>query len=428
MKSIEVKKSGGLRGTISVPGDKSITHRGVILGSLARGLTVVKDYLASDDCLRSVQAFRQMGIAITQTPDRLEIRGKGLRGLSEPAGVVDLGNSGTAMRLLTGLLSGQDFRTVLTGDESLQKRPMARVVEPLREMGARINGRENGRFAPLEIQGGGLKGITYSLPVASAQVKSALLLAGLTAEGRTMIIEPEKTRDHTERMLRNFGVPVGKNGNSIFVDPASEFSGSELEVPGDLSSAAFFIVAATIVKNSEIRIRKVGVNPTRTGLLDLLGKMGANIKRENEGEMSGEPVADLIVSSRNLKGIEVQPEDVPRTIDEFPVFCVAASLAEGRTVIRGAGELRVKESDRIRTLAEELSGFGVGVEEFPDGMSITGSGVLKGARSRSHGDHRVAMAMTVAGLAAEGKTRVEDTEWIETSFPGFEDILKKLSG
>ncbi|HEY5648573.1 MAG TPA: 3-phosphoshikimate 1-carboxyvinyltransferase [Nitrospiria bacterium] len=427
MKSIQVKKSQGLRGTISVPGDKSITHRAVIMGSLGRGTTVVRGYLPSDDCIRTAQAFRNLGVAITQEPERLVIEGKGLRGLVEPGNVLDLGNSGTATRLMTGVLSGQDLFAVLTGDESLRSRPMGRVVEPLRKMGARISGRNDGAFAPLAVRGGGLKGIEYRLPVASAQVKSAVLLAGLTASGRTTVVEPMETRDHTERILKGFGVSVEKSDGRVAIDPAEEFSGAEIDIPGDLSSAAFFIVAATVVKNSEITIRQVGVNPTRSGLLDLLIRMGAEIRRENETEVNGEPVADLTVVSRDLKGIEVDSADVPRTIDEFPVFCVAAALAEGRTVVRGAEELRVKESDRIRTMAQELSRFGVPISEYPDGLEISGSETLKGARCASHGDHRVAMAMAVAGLAAEGQTTVEDTEWIETSFPGFEACLERVS-
>ncbi|MBI3812806.1 MAG: 3-phosphoshikimate 1-carboxyvinyltransferase [Nitrospirae bacterium] len=430
MKPIVVRKSRGLKGTITVPGDKSITHRAIILGSLARGTTTVTGYLPSEDCLNTASAFRLMGISIgkgKKAGDPLRIEGKGLRGLSEPPAVLDLGNSGTALRLLTGVLAGQDFFSAVTGDESLRCRPMRRVVDPLRRMGAEIRGRQDGNLAPLAVCGRRLKGISYALPVASAQVKSALLLAGLLADGRTVLAEPLPSRDHTERMFRGMGIPLEVNGKELSLEPPSEFSGREIEVPGDLSSAAFFIVAATIVKNSELVIRNVGINPTRTGLLDLLSEMGAEIRLENRREFNQEPVADLVVRSRLLKGIRIKPESVPRTIDEFPILCVAAAMAEGETVIRGAEELRVKESDRIRTISRELSKMGADIEELPDGLRIRGGRRLSGARCAGHGDHRIAMALAVAGLAARGETTVDGAEWIATSFPGFERLLKKVA-
>lgn len=431
MKPIVVKKSRGLKGTLSVPGDKSITHRAIILGSLGCGTAVVRGYLPSDDCLRTAQAFRRLGISIKEEKDQLTIIGKGLRGLSDPGGDLDLGNSGTGLRLLTGVLAGQDLVAVLTGDESLRSRPMLRVVAPLRRMGAKIKGPSRGKFAPLEIHGRRLKGIHYVMPAASAQVKSALLLAGLLAEGPTAVTEPLPTRDHTERLFRHMGIPLKTENQeglkTLRLEPAGEFEGRDIEIPGDLSSAAFFIVAASIIPNSELMIRNVGVNPTRTGLLELLSDMGAEIKQENPREVSGEPVADLSVCSRPLKGIQVPPEMVPRTIDEFPVLCVAAAAAEGETEIRGAEELRVKESDRIRTIAQELSRMGADVKELPDGMVIRGGKELRGARCRSHGDHRIAMAMTVAGLAASGETTVEGAEWVDTSFPGFQRLLESVA-
>jgi 3-phosphoshikimate 1-carboxyvinyltransferase len=430
MKAIVVRKSRGLKGTITVPGDKSITHRAIILGSLARGTTVVKGYLPSEDCLNTASAFRLMGIPIQEgkkAGDPLRIEGKGLRGLSEPSSVLDLGNSGTAMRLLTGVLAGQGFFSVLTGDESLRRRPMLRVVAPLRQMGAEINGCDGGNRAPLAVCGRRLKGIAYALPVASAQVKSALLLAGLLADGRTVLTEPLPSRDHTERIFRGMGIPLAIKGSELSLDPPPEFSGREIEVPGDFSSAAFFIVAATIVKNSELTIRNVGVNPTRTGLLDLLSEMGAEIRLENRRESNHEPVADLVVRSRPLRGIRVQPESVPKTIDEFPVLCVAAAVADGETVIRGAEELRVKESDRIRTITRELSKMGADLEERPDGLLIRGGRKLSGARCAGHGDHRIAMALAVAGLAADGETTVEGAEWVDTSFPGFQSLLESVT-
>ncbi|MBI3611482.1 MAG: 3-phosphoshikimate 1-carboxyvinyltransferase [Nitrospirae bacterium] len=427
MKPIVVRESRGLQGTISVPGDKSVTHRAIILGSLARGTTVVKDYLSAEDCLHTASAFRLMGISIEDKNGRLRIEGKGLHGLSEPATVLDLGNSGTGLRLLTGVLAGQDFFSVVTGDESLRRRPMRRVVDPLRRMGAEIEGREDGNRAPLAVRGRRLKGLTYALPVASAQVKSALLLAGLLADGRTVLTEPLPSRDHTERMFRGMGIPLEIEGNQLLLSPPSEFSGREIVVPGDFSSAAFFIVAATIVRNSELRIRDVGVNPTRIGLLEILAEMGAEIRFENRREFDHEPVADLIVRSRPLRAVRVKPESVPKTIDEFPILCVAATAAEGETVIRGAEELRMKESDRIRTVASELSKMGADLEELPDGLVIRGGRKLSGARCSSHGDHRIAMALAVAGLTASGETAVEGAEWIETSFPGFQSLLKSVT-
>ncbi len=427
MESITVKSGRGLAGTTSVPGDKSITHRAVIIGALARGTTRVKGYLASDDCLRTVGALREMGIAIEADRAELRIEGKGLRGLSEPRSILDLGNSGTAIRLLTGLLAGQDFFAVLTGDESVLQRPMLRVVEPLRRMGARIEGRSGGDRAPIAIRGGRLKGITYALPVASAQVKSALLIAGLTAEGKTVLSEPLASRNHTERIFGEFGIPLQIGGGRIVLEPTPEFGGRGIEVPGDLSSAAFFIVAATIVKNSEIVIQNVGVNPTRTGILELLTQMGARIVQEKPRTVGGEAVADLVVKSASLKGISVGADAVPRTIDEFPILCVAAALAEGETIIRGAGELRVKESDRIRMIARELSRMGAKVEELSDGLVVRGVERLKGARCSSGGDHRIAMALAVAGLAATGETVVEGAQWVETSFPDFQVRLSALA-
>lgn len=430
MKSIAVRKSRGVRGTITVPGDKSITHRAIILGSLARGTTVVRGYLPSEDCLNTVSAFRSMGLSIEETKGpggQLRIDGKGLRGLSEPGSVLDLGNSGTGLRLLTGVLAGQDFFSVLTGDESLRGRPMRRVVDPLRRMGAEINGREGGNLAPLAVQGRRLKGIAYALPVASAQVKSALLLAGLLAEGRTVLTEPLPSRDHTERMFRGLGILIETKGLEVSLRSPSEFPGREIDVPGDFSSAAFFIVAATIVKDSELVIRQVGVNPSRTGLLDLLSEMGAEIRLENRREFNHEPVADLVVRSRPLKGIPIRPESVPKTIDEFPILCVAAAVAEGETVVRGAEELRVKETDRIQTIVRELSKLGVDLKELPDGFVIRGGRKLSGARCMSYGDHRIAMALAIAGLVAEGETVVEGAEWIETSFPGFSSLLKSVT-
>lgn len=428
-----VKKSRGLKGEIRMPGDKSITHRAVILGAIAQGTTVVRGFLSAQDCLRTMEAFKRMGIEIRRDKDLLTIQGRGLYGLSEPKDVLDLGNSGTSLRLLTGLLSGQRFFSVLTGDDSLRRRPMRRVVDPLQQMGAVIYGRTTGAwppapeiYAPAAILGRPLKGIAYVLPVASAQVKSALLLAGLYAEGQTAITEPVATRDHTERMFRIFGVDLSIHETTVRLSPPKRLEPSEVHVPGDLSSAAFFVVAALILPNSELVIRDVGLNPTRIGVLEILKQMGGAIRLENRRDISGEPVADLEVRSSLLKGIVIGPEWVPRTIDEFPILSVAAAFAEGETVIRGAGELRVKESDRIATMARELAQLGARVEELPDGLIIHGGQPLKGTTLSSHGDHRVAMALAVAGLAASGITVISDTACIGTSFPEFEGLLARV--
>jgi 3-phosphoshikimate 1-carboxyvinyltransferase len=435
MSRLTVRKSGPIRGEITVPGDKSVTHRAVILSAISEGTSIIHRFLAGEDCYRTVQAFRTMGVEIIEEDSypesgRLRVKGVGIKGLREPGDVLDMGNSGTSLRLLTGLLSGQDFFSVLTGDDSLRNRPMRRVVEPLTRMGARITGRDNNDRAPLAIRGGPLHGIRYESPVSSAQVKSALLLAGLQASGPTTVVEPVKSRDHTERMLRAFGAAVREDPSSVTVRPGSALRGREVWVPGDLSSAAFFIVAGTIVEGSELMIRNVGVNPTRTGLLEILQRMGARIELQNRRERSGEPVADLVVRSAPLAAVRIGGEEIPRAIDEFPILCVAAAAAAGVTVIEGAKELRVKESDRIATMTAELRRLGVEVEERPDGMRIVGRGPdgppLGGAVCRSYGDHRVAMAMAVAGLIAIGETTVEDTECVNTSFPGFERLLLGL--
>jgi 3-phosphoshikimate 1-carboxyvinyltransferase len=426
MRSLEIQRSQGLRGEICVPGDKSITHRAVILGSIAQGTTVVKNFLPSEDCLRTVEAFEQMGIQIQKKGDALSINGQGLRGLSEPPDVLHMGNSGTGFRLLTGLLAGQRFFSVLTGDESLRGRPMRRVIDPLLKMGAEINGRCGGDRAPLSILGRPLKGISYTLPISSAQVKSALLLAGLYADGPTVLVEPSLSRDHTERMMQAFGVPLEIKESTATVRPVDCFKACEVGVPGDLSSAAFFVVGALILSDSELLIRDVGINPTRCGVLEILKRMGGSIRIENRREMNREPVADLLIQSSSLTGIEIEPEWVPQTIDEFPILAVAAAFAEGKTVIHGAGELRVKESDRIATMAGELKKLGAMVEELPDGMIIKGGQPLRGAACDSHGDHRVAMSLAIAGLASFGRTVISDTECIETSFPGFNSLLRTV--
>ena len=431
MSSLTIKPAQSLRGAINVPGDKSVTHRAVMLASLAQGRSLITGYCRGEDCLNTMRACQALGIEIQESPERLDVQGKGLWGLSEPNSPIDCGNSGTGIRLLTGLLAGQDFFTVLTGDASIRRRPMGRVVRPLREMGASIAGRRGGELAPLAITGRKLTGITYTSPVASAQVKSALLLAGLFAEGTTSVTEPRVSRDHTERIFRYYGISCSQRGTTVSVEgrPTAGWPAKDLHVPGDFSAAAFFLVAGTIVPGSEITIRQVGVNPTRIGLLTILARMGANIQVSNVREEAGEPVADLVVRSAALKGVSVSADEIPHMIDEFPILCVAAAVAEGDTIVSGAEELRVKESDRIATMAVELRKVGLSMTERPDGMVIHGSGGqtrLTAASCESHGDHRVAMSMAVAGLVADGVTTITDSDCIETSFPGFESKLLDL--
>lgn len=426
MQSLTVKKSGALKGEITVPSDKSITHRAIIIGSIANGASEVKGYLPSEDCLNTLKAMRCMGVDITEKGGLLAIKGGGLYGLKEPGDVIDVGNSGTSIRLLMGLLAPQSFFSVITGDPSIRRRPMMRVVGPLRIMGAQINGRNEGNLAPISISGRRLSRINYAMPVASAQVKSALLLAGLYADGKGQITEPIRSRDHTERMLSFFGAKIAVSGSFVSIEGHGVLGAQKVEVPGDISSAAFFIVAATIIDGSEILIKGVGINPTRNGLLDILREMGADVRLENERMSSGEPVSDIYVRSSRLKGIEIKGEIIPRVIDEIPILSVAAAMAEGETVIRDAGELRVKETDRILTMVTELRRIGVSLEEMPDGLRIAGGRPMFGAACSSHGDHRVAMSLAIAGLAAEGETTVEDTGCINTSFPGFKETLRSL--
>ena len=427
MQKYTVQPAKAVLGEIAVPGDKSISHRSIMLGSLATGTTTVRGLLRGEDNLATLRAFQAMGIETRDDGELLEIKGKGLNGLAEPSDVVDCGNSGTSMRLLCGLLAAQRFFSVLTGDQYLRRRPMKRVIGPLGMMGAEIHGRAGGDKAPLAILGRPLTGINYASPVASAQVKSALMLAGLYAEGETRVTEPSLSRDHSERMFRYFGADVTSFDGGVTVRGGRELEGREIVVPGDISSAAFFIVAALIVPGSELLIRGVGVNPTRTGILDIMTAMGGSIEFVDRRELSGEPVADLLVKSSALKGIEIGGDLVPRAIDEFPVIAVAAATASGRTVIRDAHELRVKETDRIAAVAANLRLAGASVEETEDGMVIDGVERLAGCAAESRGDHRIAMSMLVAGLAASGDISVDDTECIATSFPTFIPLLEKVA-
>lgn len=410
---------GQLSGRIRVPGDKSISHRSIMLGSLAEGTTEVEGFLEGEDALATLQAFRDMGVVIEGPHHgRVTIHGVGLNGLKPPPGPIYLGNSGTSMRLLSGLLAAQPFDVTMTGDASLSKRPMNRVANPLREMGAVIETGPEGR-PPLTIRGGNkLKALTYTLPMASAQVKSCLLLAGLYAEGKTTVTEPAPTRDHTERMLRGFGYAVESNGPVASLQSGGKLSATRIEVPADISSAAFFLVAASIAQGSELVLEHVGINPTRTGVIDILRLMGGDITLENQREVGGEPVADLRVRGAKLKGIEIPEHLVPLAIDEFPVLFVAAACAEGRTVLRGAEELRVKESDRIQVMADGLLTLGVKCEPTPDGIIIDG-GPIGGGEVHGHGDHRIAMAFSVASLRATAPIRIHDCANVATSFPNF---------
>ena len=427
MESIKVNKYKWLKGEISPPGDKSISHRVIILGSIAQGKSKVTNFCPGYDTLRTLNALQSLGVRIEGNGTDYTIWGKGLKSLQEPPDIIDAGNSGTTTRLLTGLLGGQNFFSVITGDASLRKRPMKRVADPLRAMGAKIDGRKGGDCAPLAIRGGNLKSITYHTPVASAQIKSAILLAGLYADGVTEVVEPAPSRDHTEKILKALGARIETKGTMVRIEGFSDLEAFSLFVPGDISSAAFFVVGGTIVPGSEVIIRRVGVNPLRTGVLEVLQNMGANIKLVKKKEEGGEERADIIVKSSSLKSVEITGKLIPRTIDELPILAIAASQAQGTTIIRDAKELRVKETDRIKTMTEGLRRLGVQVEEFEDGMAITGPQNLKGARVNSFGDHRVAMSFIIAGLIASGETTVENTEPIATSFPNFMQLLGSLA-
>ncbi len=418
-----VTAGGIMRGSVRVPGDKSISHRSIMLGALAEGTTQVTGFLEGEDSLNTLKAFRAMGVSISE-PDQgsVTIHGVGLRGLHAPQAPLDMGNSGTAMRLLSGILAGQAFDATLIGDASLSKRPMKRVTQPLALMGAKVDSQGEKGFPPLVIHGGAaLTGIDYVLPMASAQVKSCVLLAGLYAKGETIVTEPAPTRDHTERMLRGFGYEVITEGNRIRLSGGGKLTATDIDVPADISSAAFFMVAASITPEADVTLEHVGINPTRTGVIDILRLMGANISLSNEKQVGGEPVADIRVRHAPLIGIEIPEHLVPLAIDEFPVLFVAAACAKGRTVLTGAEELRVKESDRIAVMANALTAMGISAVPTEDGCIIDG-GQLSAPQQPidSHGDHRIAMATAVAALRVNGgEVVIEDCANVNTSFPGF---------
>jgi len=419
-------KSKPFQCQLQVPGDKSISHRSVIIGSIAAGETHISNFLPGEDCLRTVRCLQQLGVHIEFIdPTTLKIHGQGLYGLAEADNYLDVGNSGTTIRLLAGVLAGQEFYSVLTGDASLRRRPMGRIITPLRQMGAQIWGRKNDTLAPLSIKGARLKGIHYRSPVASAQVKSAILLAGLYARGETSVTEPALSRDHTEKMLANYGAKIQTAGLTSVISPG-ELVGQNIKVPGDVSSAAFFLTAAAIIPESSVTVKNVGLNPTRTGIIEVLAEMGATVKISNSGRNAGELMGDITVAAGKLKGITIGGNLIPRLIDEIPILAVAAAAAEGETVIRDAAELKVKESNRLQALATELSRFGVNIQATADGLIIRGGKDYRGAVCHSYNDHRIAMACTLMGLIASGETLIQNAECIKVSFPGFPELLKKL--
>lgn len=415
----------GLKGTIKIPGDKSISHRAVMFGSIAKGDTHIKGFLPGDDCMSTIGCFKSLGIDIEQEGENVVVHGKGIKGLSAPTTTLDVGNSGTTIRLISGILSAQEFDTTLNGDSSIQKRPMKRVINPLSQMGAEIKSTNDG-YAPLTIHGKKLKAIEYTMPVASAQVKSSILLASLFAEGTTIINEPLASRNHTEIMLNYFGANINNINGVITSTPVDELYAKDLTVPGDISSAAFFMVAGLIVPNSHIIIENVGINPTRTGIIDALKAMGGNIIVLNERESGGEPVADIEVKTSKLKATTLSGDIIPRMIDEIPVFAVAALCSEGTTYVKDAQELKVKESNRIATMSEELGKMGIKISETDDGMIIEGNQKLKGAKVYSHLDHRVAMSCAIAALVANGNTTITDADCVGISFPNFYELLNTL--
>lgn len=423
---MQIQPCGPLRGEITVPGDKSISHRAVMLGALANGTTHITGFLMGEDCLSTIDCFRKMGVEIEITDSEVIVEGVGLHGLCAPEETLYTGNSGTTTRLLCGILAGQPFTATLNGDASIQKRPMGRVIKPLREMGASIEGK-NDNYCPLTLYPSELYGIEYRLPVASAQLKSAILLAGLYAEGQTTVIEPAPSRDHTERMFRALGVEVETHGSTITLEPPEDLYAVDIRVPGDISSAAFFLVAGAIVEGSELTIRNVGVNPTRTGILDVLHEMGADISISNFHD-DAEPVCDLTVKHSMLRGVEIGGSIIPRLIDELPVIAVAAAYAEGETVIRDAQELKVKESNRIAAMVTELKKAGVDAAETDDGMIIRGGKRPHGAAFETYKDHRIAMSLAVLALAARSACRIDEPEVVAISYPDFFHTLERLGG
>lgn len=423
---MKFRKCNGLKGEVTIPGDKSVSHRSVMFGSIAKGTTEVHNFLQGADCLSTISCFQKMGVAIKRTGDRVVIQGNGLRGLKQPDGILDCGNSGTTTRLISGILAAQDFSVTLTGDASIQKRPMKRIMDPLSLMGADIRSVHNNGCAPLAITGTSLHGIHYPSPVASAQVKSAILLAGLYADSETRVTEPYVSRNHTELMLSCFGADVHTEHTTAVIRPAKELYGTRILVPGDISSAAFFIAAGLMIPNSELLIQNVGINPTRDGILHVCRDMGASITLMNPKSGEGEPVADILVKTSSLHGAVIGGAIIPTLIDELPMIAAMACLAEGDTVIKDAAELKVKESNRIDVMVRNLTAMGADVEETADGMIIHGGRPLHGAVIDSRLDHRIAMTFAIAGCCAEGETEILGAECVDISYPGFYQDLNRL--
>ncbi|MGG2015886.1 3-phosphoshikimate 1-carboxyvinyltransferase [Bacillus sp. S10(2024)] len=427
---MEVKRltkiKNGLNGTIFIPGDKSISHRAVMFGAIAEGVTKITNFLQGEDCLSTIACFQKLGITIEQNGTDVTVYGKGLQGLVEPKEVLDVGNSGTTIRLMLGILANVPFHCTVIGDDSIGKRPMKRVTEPLRQMGAKIDGREGGQFTPLSIRGGNIEGIHYSSPVASAQVKSAVLLAGLQGEGVTTVTEPLQSRDHTERMLRAFNCDVTVDGLNVSLQGGQKLSSVNIEVPGDISSAAFFLAAGAIVSNSKIVLKNVGLNPTRTGILDVLSQMGANLSIDNIRNEEFEPCGDITVETSQLRGIEIGGTLIPRLIDEIPIIALLATQAEGITVIKDAEELKVKETNRIDTVVNELKKLGANIEATEDGMIVRGKMQLHGNMVNSYGDHRIGMMLGIAACIADGEVIIENSEAVAVSYPNFFQQLYML--
>ena len=425
--NMNITKSSGLRGELAIPGDKSISHRAIMFGALADGTTEITNFLQGADCLSTISCFRAMGVDIENHTDRVIIHGVGLHGLKASSQMLDVGNSGTTTRLISGILAGQPFTSTLNGDASIQKRPMKRIMDPLTQMGANIRSLNNNGCAPLEIQGGSLHGIHYQSPVASAQVKSCVLLAGLYSDGVTSVTEPVLSRNHTELMLSGFGASITSVGTTATIEPEPQLHGQEIAVPGDISSAAYWIAAGLAVPNSELLLKNVGINPTRDGILRVVEAMGADITRENVHTVSGELVCDLIVRSSSLHGTTVSGELIPTLIDEIPVIAVLACFADGETVIKDAQELKVKESNRIDTVVEGLLAMGADAIATDDGMIIRGGKPLHGATIDSHLDHRIAMSFAVAGLMCDTPTTILNADSVEISYPDFYESLHKIS-
>lgn len=419
-------RTRGFKGEVTIPGDKSISHRAIMFGSLAEGTTIVENFLKGADCLSTIDCFRKLGVSIEETGQQIRIQGKGLHGLTKPEGILDTGNSGTTTRLISGILSGQSFETTLTGDASIQKRPMGRIIEPLSQMGASIESVKGNGCAPLRIQGRPLHGIHYTTKVASAQVKSAILLAGLYADSPTSVTEPALSRNHSELMLGYFGADVQSSGTTATIQPNPRLQGQKVCVPGDISSAAYFLAAGCITPDSEILIRNVGTNPTRDGMLKVMEMMGAELTIFPKKEQTGEPTADLLVKTSSLKGCTIEGSIIPTLIDELPMIAVMACFAEGTTVIKDAAELKVKESNRIDVMVENLSAMGAHITGTDDGMIIEGGYPLHGAVIDSHLDHRIAMSFAIAGLNADGETDIQGAECVNISYPGFYRDLQVL--